>query len=460
VKSLRRRLPALGAVAVVVVTLLMGQPAAAQTPAPGPLATLGTWADNVWMSLLDRDGGWAGRLSDAGILQRFNPDEDTEYRIDMHTSLFTPSEDARWASRPMGLRGAAGSLSRPELAQRVEWRQRFVVSGGWSLEGDLVRERTWEVFRDHLRTGIFWQPGGTGSWEAGATLGLHFFKPSADVELLLRRRWGEEEIARGWIDVRFAVLDAFNDVVFQALGVSPEAADAHFDYLIQPVALRADGSWKVGIVRLEIRSGVSRRSTVRVTFPAAGDPPYELGERVAFAGGVVELQATPSTTVAALASVARAETERLGDTASTMDLSLRETTRAAGLRARQTLSSTLALEADFLWTERPEQRSTGWRSNADPQLLVEHQDRELFGGFALVRRPLSGWTGRLFYGWLDRNADPLMSHLTKHHIRLITDAGYRFASGFEVTAGVRWQMARRAGYLFSGGQLRFTTGVP
>jgi hypothetical protein len=199
---------------------------------------------------------------------------------------------------------------------------------------------------------------------------------------------------------------------------------------------------------------------VRVTFPAAGDPPYELAERLAFAGGLIELKASPSTTVAALGTIARADTKRLADTASAMDLSLREVTRSAGVRTRQTLGSSLALEADFLWTAPPEQPTVGWRANAGPGLSLEHRDRELFGGFALVRRPPSGLTGRLFYGWLDRDADPLMPHLTKHHVRLITDAGYRFASGCEVTAGVRWQMARRSDYRFAGAQLRFTTGVP
>jgi hypothetical protein len=455
-----RRPGVLLAAIVCVILLLVGRPAAAQTAAREPLATLATWADGVWTSLLDRDGGWAGRLSDEGTFQRFNPDEDREYRLDMHTALFSPSEDARWAFRETGLRAAAGSLTRPDIAQRLEWRDRFAISSAWEFEGNLLRERSREASRDHFRTGVFWQPNGPGSWETGATLGLHFFKASADVELLVRRTWSGEDVARGYVDVRIGLLDLFNDVVFKTLGVGADEADAHFDYIVQPVAIRADGSWSMGLVRVEARGGASNRSSVFVTFPAAGDPPYELSERVAFAGGLVELQASSTTTLAALASIARADTERLGETPSTSDLSLREVTHMAGFRARQTLGASLSLEADLLWTRRPEDRRVGWRAAAGPQLSVEHRDRELFGGLALVRRPVRGWTGRLLYSALDRDADPLMPQLTARNTRLTTDGGYRFASGFEVTVAVRWELDRTTEYTFDGGQLRVTTGVP
>jgi hypothetical protein len=442
-----------------VVGLLIGRPAAAQI-ARDPLATLVTWADDVWISLLDRDGGWAGRLSDAGIFQRFNPDEDSEYQLDLRTALFSHSEDARWSTRPTGLRGAAGSIDHPHIAQFVEWRERFLVSSRWTLAGSLLRERTLAAARDHVRAGLFWQPASSGLWDVGATVGVHFFKPSSDVELVVGRTWRGEDGDRGRVRLRLALLDAFNEAIFQGLGVNPEDADAHFDYQSQPIAIRADGTWRAGVARLELRGGVSRRSTVRVTFPEAGDPSYDLSERVAFVGGLAEVDIGTRTTLAALASIARGDTERLSDTPSATDLSLREVTRAVGIRARQDLAGSFALEADLVRTDRPEELQQGWRGGVTgpSSSSLEREDRESFAGLALVRRPLSGWTGRLFYASVDRESDASRTQLTDRNTRLVTDFGYRFASGFDVTAGVRWDLDGGREPKFDGGQLRFATG--
>ncbi|MDE0256961.1 MAG: hypothetical protein OXR82_01055, partial [Gammaproteobacteria bacterium] len=50
----------------------------ATSPAGDPdsaaIATLAVWADQVWLSLLDRDGSYYGRLAEEGIFQRFNPE--------------------------------------------------------------------------------------------------------------------------------------------------------------------------------------------------------------------------------------------------------------------------------------------------------------------------------------------------------------------------------------------------
>ena len=43
--------------------------------------TLASWADEAWLRLLDRDAARDGRLSDRGILQRFNATIDPDYQI-------------------------------------------------------------------------------------------------------------------------------------------------------------------------------------------------------------------------------------------------------------------------------------------------------------------------------------------------------------------------------------------
>jgi hypothetical protein len=293
----------------------------------------------------------------------------------------------------------------------------------------------------------------------GATLSLHFFKPSADVELVSARSWPGPGGSRGRVEVRLGLLDAFNDLVFNGLGVDPDEVDAHFDYRGQPVALRADGVWSAGIARFELRGGASRRSTVRVTFPGTGDLPYDLSERVAFAGGLVEVRPASGTTLAALVAVARADTERVGDAPSSLDLSLREVTRELGARARQMLTDALFLEADLSWKARPETRRSDWRAPSGSGTSLEHHDREFFGGVALARRPVRGWTGRALLASLDRDADPLLPQLTSVNQRLVLEGGYRFASGFDLTAGLRWDIDDFGQKAFDGGQLRFTTGA-
>jgi hypothetical protein len=290
----------------------------------------------------------------------------------------------------------------------------------------------------------------------GATIGLHFFKASADVELVAGRAWLGPEGTRGRVELRVAALDAFNDLVFQGLGVAPEDAEAHFDYRVRPFAVRGDGVWNAGPMRFEVRAGVSRGSRVRVTFPATGDPPYELSERVAFVGGLLEAHAGSATTASTHVTFARADTDRLADTASAVDLSLEEVTWQSGARLRRHVAADLSLEADVLWRLRPEERRIGWRLPL--VAAAKRHDREWFGAVALVRRPMTGWTGRVLVATVDRQADPDPLLLTAGNQRLVLDGGFRFATGFEVTAGTRWDLDGFSRRAFDGAQLRITSG--
>ena len=99
---------------------------------PAALATLAAWADQVWLSLLDRDGAYYGRLAEEGIFQRLNPAMDHEYGLDVRSGLFDPGEDARWAGLPNGFRVAGASLNNPHILNVVDWRQEIHVSGPWT----------------------------------------------------------------------------------------------------------------------------------------------------------------------------------------------------------------------------------------------------------------------------------------------------------------------------------------
>ncbi|MCY4646603.1 MAG: hypothetical protein OXE73_07000, partial [Gammaproteobacteria bacterium] len=153
------------------------------------LATLAVWADQVWLSLLDRDGAYYGRLAEEGTFQRLNPKMDHEYELDVRSTLFDPSEDARWAELPSGIRIAGASISHPHILNVVDWRQEIHVSGPVDLMARYRRERSLTARRDYPRVGMRWRDVLGTPWTVQVGLGVHFFKPSADVEVALARSW-------------------------------------------------------------------------------------------------------------------------------------------------------------------------------------------------------------------------------------------------------------------------------
>jgi len=108
------------ALAVMLLPVAASVGAAQASPWKEPIATLASWADDVWLALLDRDGSYFGRLAEEGTFQRFNPLMDDEYELDIWTGLFTGPEDARWARVRNGFRAAGASVSHPHLLNVAE----------------------------------------------------------------------------------------------------------------------------------------------------------------------------------------------------------------------------------------------------------------------------------------------------------------------------------------------------
>ena len=186
-----------------------------------------------------------------------------------------------------------------------------------------------------------------------------------------------------------------------------------------------------------------------MTFPAAGLASFTQLEKVAFLGALLQVTPLERVTLAMQGTWARADTERQA-LASGLGFTLREQTVTVGARARTRLNPLWAVETDLVRTGRPE-----WRSSQGGTSR-EHRDREVFARAALVRYPEAGWTGRLAYSLLDRDAGFLAPWLTAQNQRLTTEAGHRFRSGFEVTAGVAWDLDNFARLPFDGGHLRLS----
>lgn len=429
---------------------LDAQSAARDTTGSG-LATLAIWADGVWLALADRDGSYFGRLADQGTFQRFNPLMDTEYELDLATGLFSPSEEARWSTAVRGLRVVGASINHPFILNFAEWREMVPVSGPVDLHARFVRQKSLTTQRDYPVVGVRWRRLLGSPWALRTTIGMHFFKPSADVEVGLVRGWGGSGGGGGrlTLDLGVALLDAFNNVIYNALGVEPQETPAHFNYTALPVAARLALRWSSPSRSLELKGGVSTRSEVRVSFPASGEPSYSLAEQVSFVGALAEAALAPRVRVAAYGTMARAATDRRFTPPRTDDLRLREKTQVLGLRGRVTHRRALALELDLRGTWRPEDRLSGDGSS------VRHRDREVFGLLALVRQPATGWTWRLGYAFMDRDAGVLASRLSAVNHRQLMEWGYRFRSGFEATAGLRWDLDRGFAGPFDGGHVRF-----
>ena len=413
------------------------------------VATLVAWADQVWLSLLDRDGAYQGRLAEEGIFQRFNPEMHAEYEMEIRGSLFHPGEDARWAGLPNGLRVAGASISHPHILNVVDWRQEIRVSGPVDLMTRYRRERSLTARRDYPWVGMRWRDALGTPWTVQVGIGVHFFKPSADVEVALARSWRDSEDRSWMLEVRLAALDAFNEAIFQGLGVRADEVDAHYDYAGAPLAARTTLRAAASRWRAELHAGSSRRSEVRVTFPATGLPPFTQFERVAFLGAVFQVTPLERVRLALYGTWARADIERRAP-ASGLGFTLREQTVTVGARARTRLNPVWAVETELERVGRPE-----WRS-PEGGVSREHRDRGVFARAALVRYPLAGWTSRLAYALLDRDAGFLASWLTGRNHRLVTEGGHRFPSGFEVTAGVSWDLDHFGQLPFDGGHLRLS----
>ena len=459
------RLPSAGLNAILAAVSLLAAPSldaqsnaeeSATSPADqtdsAAIATLAAWADQVWLSLLDRDGAYYGRLAEEGIFQRFNPRMNDEYELEIRGSLFHPGEDARWAGLPNGFRVAGASISHPHILNLVDWRQEIHVSGPVDLMARYRRERSLTARRDYPSVGMRWRDVLGTPWTAQVGIGVHFFKPSADVEVALARSWRDGEDRSWGLEVRLAALDAFNEAIFQGLGVRADDVDAHYDYAGAPLAARTTLSAAASRWRAELHAGSSRRSEVQVTFPATGQAPFTQLEKVAFLGAILQVTPLERVTAALYGTWARADTERRRAPSSGPGFTLREQTVTVGARARTRLNPSWAVETELERVRRPESRTP---EGGAPR---EHRDREVFARAALVRYPEAGWTSRLAYALLDRDAGYLAPWLTAQNHRLITEAGHRFRSGFEVTAGVSWDLDHFRLAPFDGGHLRLSAG--
>src|SRR2546426_744019 len=140
--------------AVAFLIVAAAAPCRGQSDSTGLHATLAGWAEDAWLRLLDRDAARDGRLSDQGILQRFNATIDPDYQINLIRARFGLLDDADWARHARGARYWGGSINTRDFAEGAEFKEAVPLGRRWSAAVDFTKQDLPELTRSLVRLGF------------------------------------------------------------------------------------------------------------------------------------------------------------------------------------------------------------------------------------------------------------------------------------------------------------------
>ena len=404
--------------------------------------TLSGWADDALLHILDRDAARGGRLSERGILQRFWPEIDPDYTINLMRMRFDLVDDYEWYRHTSGVRYWSGSVNTRDQAIEAEFKARASLSGRWTADVDLRHQNLLELTRSLVRLRVR-RTTSSGVYTAldGA---FSFHKPSSDVGLAAGWQRGNTEV-----EIAITALDAFNNFIYGGLKVENTPADTALDYRRQPYLLRGHADVPLGARwRVEGRAGVMRPATVRAFVQAAPDSGFLQDERYGFAGALVEWLPSSHVTAGAFATVIRAVTDRtpLPNGGAVNDYRLTERTAELGALVLARPAPRWLLEGWLGRVWRPERRV--YPGGAAPD--VNYEDVSWSGQAVVMYRPPQGFTGSVALD-LDRRdvlrgngQVPSHEDLARHNSEIRCDFGWRFPNrslfalglGFDLDPGI------------------------
>lgn len=243
----------------------------------GQGATLMHREDVLLMMIRDRQGSIGGLWFDRGILRPYMPDMDHEYYLDLRGAAFTGEDDAVWHNSDSAVRTYAASINKSEFAtttdirHRLTWADRHVVTLRGRQQEDLQARR-------------FFIEGGY-AFEVAATHFLGFtqtmarFKPDLDTELFYEARG----TPAGNVRASIFFLDAFNNAIFDGLGVDPVLQDTLRSYHRPPRLLRVRWlSPRFGQVSFEAFAGVQPESEAAVSTHSNPDYEFVVEQRIGY----------------------------------------------------------------------------------------------------------------------------------------------------------------------------------
>jgi hypothetical protein len=416
---------------------------------PGGM-TLRGWEENARVMILDREGSLDGRFSDRGILQRFHPLMDAEYRLDLMSSSFPLDEECAWYRRDSGARFWAGSINHLLLIQVGQIKARVPLGENWAVRVEHLHEETLQARRNLLRLGFERELGGGAGrvFLAGTPIAI---KPEADLELGASWFPGDGEVT-----VAVGALDVFSDVVYQVLGVGPALSDSVLDYLARPYTVRVFAELPLHS-RLRMEGFGLVLTSTRVRVEPQGEPwgGFVQDEGYAYAGGLVEWTPGDRTALGGIATWKRGRTEREpaeGEALGGMDsFQVLETSRQLGAFLLHDLSRRIRVRGWLVRAVEGETRTTILMSGT-------YRERTLLTRVDLTYRGPGGLHGEVGLDGTARSGSgfrPVRSlePLLRNDYRLRGDLGWRFGEKALFVLGVNLDLDSGG---FDGGHGRFS----
>ena len=418
-------------------------------------ATLRGWEEQAWLAIFDRGGSYHGRLSDQGILQRFNEKMDSEYGLDLLSFSFSLAEVYEWYQRDNGARYWAGSINHLQLVQRGDFKASVALGAAWSAGVWFTHQRTLQANRSLIALDIRRKLlDDRAQVYLRSTLVAE--KPESDIELGFRWSAGPSELT-----VAVAALDPFSNLIYQRLGVKPPVADTALDYTQRPYTARVSFDLPLGRhLRIEAHGLAMTPTRVvaeSLTNPADG---FRQDERYGYAGGLLEWAPSARTAVGGFGTWVRARLGRtpLPEGSPSDDFDLTEKTWQLGAYAIHRFTTGFATEAWLARIWRTEERI---RPDTSVAANIEYEDRAWAGRANLMYRARSGFRGELGLDFVAREVignDELPGQfLDRDHSRLRFDVGWQFGRLAFLVLGSNLDLdGDGRSPNFDGGHARFT----
>jgi hypothetical protein len=414
--------------------------------------TLTGWADDTWLLLEDRDAVGDGRLSAAGILQRFHEKIDSEYHLDIISNVFSPVEEFAWYNQFNGLRWRGGSINRRDLIDQTDVRVAVGIGGSWRARVLVDNKNTPILARSSLRLAL--EKGWRSGIFAFAEGSFHEIKPSSDIAV-----GGGFRGKRLEASASFVVIDAFNGVVSQLLRESHSSPVTSLDHERQPLALRTTVAARGGTrVRGELHAAVLFPTTIRVADGTVPDSGFRQEERFGYVGVLGEWSLARDYTVGAFATYVRAAVDRrplpLGLASDDFRL-VQRTTEFGGILLARPFNRWL-FQNRIVHSRRPELRTP----RSDSVTLVDWEDRAWSGQAEVTYMAPRGFIAGTAFEWdlrevvrgnpdsTELTADvegrlvgigqvPSAEFLGRDHTRVRFEIGWIFLPGRKFTLGFR-----------------------
>jgi len=434
---------------------LIALPGAVQAQADSAFhVSLRGWAEEAWITIMDRRGATGGRISERGALQRFDERIDDKYHLDRLTNQFWLSDEYEWYASDNGARWQGGSISKADLVTEAEFKAKLPIDDHWAIGVRFNQITNPEGVRSPIRLLLSRRVSSALTLFAAGHIDPD--KPGSDVELGL-----DWQLPRGGLaSLAIVALDAPNDLIYLNFDAVIQAAkDSTLEYERQPLGFRAMAEVPLSErVRLEAYGAYIRPSTILQYDDRIETAGLRQRERFSYVGGLVEWAATPRMRLGGFANTVFAATDRepLSAGAGVDAFALRERTSQVGVFYVARLSRRWTFDSWLRHTWRPEQRVWGDPALDDVDYLLRTFNAQAVvtyrapGGF-LVDGGLVWHRARVPRG---DGQVPATGNLVGGQYRLRYDFGWHKGRRFRLLLGSAFDIDERTVVSFGGARAR------